>query len=177
MQEKKWFFIYQKIAINKCRRPKQNRHLTLDKKHSASCGSKNSVWMLKLVGKTSMKQDIWIVLRYLLIKELLITKRKIRTFTGKKTGWVHVSHVIAVSITSNTTYWPHALPDMTHRLGHRIPAVFLPKMHIINQVMRKYCTDLKCWAFYKWTGQESSKVSKSWETDWGSEELFQMKGK
>lgn len=90
--------------------------------------------------KFKKKQNIFIASN-IFLKILINYKMGTSHFTINKLGWHHISHAIKVSITTNKTHWHHMPTNIMHWKRHNIISeVFLPKLHDLNQVMRKQHT-------------------------------------
>lgn len=82
--------------------------------------------MLKLVGKK--KQDIYIVLRYLPSRHLVITKGKNSHINIEKAGRQHVNQAVKVMITDDEIYQHHVLPayDVLRRIEYHFLNILAP---------------------------------------------------
>lgn len=94
-------------------------------------------WILKPIGKT-LKQDICMVSKNLLMRYLLMTKAKIVTLEEKIRHYL--DRMIKVNHQKRTNR-QHVLPNILQRKGHNnIPKVLLPKMDHLSLIMRKQQT-------------------------------------
>lgn len=98
-------------------------------------------------------------------------KGKKSNFTMAKPGRYHLNWVIKVKSMSNGTNWNCVPSDRTPWEECRSTSVmFLPKIHNLNLIMRKYRTNLNGGTFCKITCLWSSNVSRSYKSkkDWGN---------
>lgn len=85
----------------------------------------------------------------------------------KKYSWHHINWVIKVKweiLTLCTLHVCSVSVWMIHLREHTISVAFLPKLHTLNLIMRKDCTNKNYKAFCQIINQYYSKASQSWKT-------------